>query len=339
MAEAIAADTAPAAVRRPHSWGGLAERYGLIAFWLVLIVLFGVLRPATFLSAANWQSILGSQSVLVLLALSLLIPMTAGDYDLSIAGVMGVSSMAVAVFNVQSGWPIWLAVLAALAVSAAAGLLNGALVVIFGVDPFISTLGTGTVFLGVVYWMSDSNTIVGISPDLVHVVVGLRLLGVPLAFYYGLGLCAIVWFVLRYTVFGRQMLFVGRNRSLSRLSGLRVGRLRWVGLVISALGAGVAGVAYVGTTGAADPTGSQAFLLPTFAAVFLGATTIEPRRFNAIGTLIAVYFLVTGITGLQLLGAQAFVQNLFFGGALVISVALSHFSRRREAEGDRLGHG
>jgi ribose transport system permease protein len=336
MAETIA----PPATRSRVRFTKLGERFGLLVIWAALIVFFAILEGPIFLSPANWQSILGSQAVLVVLALSLLIPMTAGDYDLSIAGVVGIAGMTVAVLNVQAHWPIWLAVLAALAASAAAGLLNGALVVIFGVDPFISTLGTGTVFLGVIYWMSDSNTITGISDQLVFWTVGIRILGIPIDFYYGLILCAVVFFVLRYTVYGREMLFIGRNRSLSRLAGMKVGRLRWIGLVISALGAGVAGVLFAGTTGAADPTSAQSFLLPTFAAVFLGATAIESQRFNAWGTLIAVYFLVTGITGLQLLGADSFVQPLFFGGALVISVALSYFSRRRQAESaERLGHG
>lgn len=320
--------------------GRFGERYGLIGIWLLLIVFFSILLGPIFLSWANWQSLLGSQSILVILALSLLVPMTAGDYDLSIAGVLGLSAMTVAVLNVQQGWPIWLAVLAALAVSALAGTLNGALVVLFGVDPFISTLGTGTFFLGIVYWMSDSNTIIGIDSELVRWVVGIRIAGIPLAFFYGLILCVVIWYLLRYTVYGRQMLFIGRNRSLSRLAGMRVGRARWIGLIISATGAGLAGVVFAGTTGAADPISGQSFLLPTFAAVFLGATVIETQRFNAWGTLIAVYFLVTGITGLQLMGAASFVQPLFFGGALVVSVALSHFSRRREAEGgERLGHG
>lgn len=64
-------------------------------------------------------------------------------------------------------------------------------------------------------------------------------------------------------------------------------------------------------------------LLPAYAAAFLGATTITPGRFNAFGTLIAVYFLVTGITGLQLLGAPTFVQQLFYGGALIIAVGVA----------------
>lgn len=325
---------------RSINFGRLGERFGLIGIWIVIIIMFSIIEGPIFLSFANWQSILGSQAVLVVLAFGLLIPMTAGDYDLSIAGVLGMSAMTVAVLNVQAHWPIWWAVLAALAVSAAAGILNGALVVLFGVDPFISTLGTGTVFLGVIYWMSESNTISGISNDLVLWTVGTRLFGIPLAFYYGLICCGIVWFVLRYTVFGREMLFIGRNKSLSRLAGMKVGKLRWIGLIISATGAGLAGILFAGTTGAADPTSAQSFLLPTFAAVFLGATAIETQRFNAWGTLIAVYFLVTGITGLQLMGAKSFVQPLFFGGALVVSVALSYFYRRREAEGaERLGHG
>jgi ribose transport system permease protein len=316
------------------------ERYGLIVIWIAVIIVFGAVEGSDFLSWSTWASILGSQAVLLILSLALLIPMTAGDYDLSIAGSMGVSSMLVAVLNVEAHWPIWFAVVAALAASILAGLLNGALVVIFGVDPFISTLGTGTVFLGVIYWISDSNTITGVSQQLVDATFSTTLLGIPIDFYYGLVLVGLVFFVLRYTLFGRQMLFIGRNKSLSRLAGMKVGRLRWIGLTISAFGAGIAGVVFTGTTGSADPTSAQDFLLMTFAAVFLGATVIEPQRFNALGTLIAVYFLVTGITGLEILGAGAFVQDVFFGGALVISVALSYFPRRRDAESaERLGHG
>lgn len=326
--------------RRRSQVTRFSERYGLIVIWVLVIIVFGAVEGDKFLSWGTWSSILGSQAVLLVLSLGLLIPMTAGDYDLSIAGTMGISSMLVAVLNVEGHWPIWWAVAAALVASLLAGALNGALVVIFGVDPFISTLGTGTVYLGIIYWISDSNTITGVSQQLVEATFSTTVFGIPVDFYYGLVLAGVVFFVLRYTLFGRQMLFIGRNKSLSRLAGIRVGRLRWIGLMISAFGAGLAGVMFAGTTGSADPTSAQDFLLMTFAAVFLGATAIEPQRFNAWGTLVAVYFLVTGITGLQILGAGAFVQDVFFGGALVISVALSYFPRRREAESaERLGHG
>ena len=95
-----------------------------------------------------------------------------------------------------------------------------------------------------------------------------------------------------------------------------------------------AGVLYVGNSGAADPSSGTQLLLPAFAGAFLGATVIKAGRFNAWGSLIAVYFLVTGITGLQMLGVSSFVQDLFYGGALVIAVGLSRLSRGRAARAE-----
>jgi ribose transport system permease protein len=108
--------------------------------------------------------------------------------------------------------------------------------------------------------------------------------------------------------------------------------VRWGCLIASAVISAVAGILYAGTTGAADPVSGTTFLLPAFAAAFLGSTSIVPGRFNPWGTVVAVYFLVTGITGLSLLGVQTFVQSLFYGGALVLAVTLSQISRRSEAQ-------
>jgi len=89
-------------------------------------------------------------------------------------------------------------------------------------------------------------------------------------------------------------------------------------------------VLYAGITGAADPVSGAEFLLPAFAAAFLGATSIVPGRFNPWGSFIAVYFLVTGITGLALFGFQSWLQDMFYGGALVLAVTFSQIARRRE---------
>jgi ribose transport system permease protein len=128
---------------------------------------------------------------------------------------------------------------------------------------------------------------------------------------------------------------VGRGRRVARLSGVRVSRVRFGAFVVAAAISAVAGVMYAGTSGGADPSSGATFLLPAFAAAFLGATSIVPGRFNPWGALIAVYFLVTGITGLQLHGAESYVQQLFYGGALVAGVALSRVTgglARRDGE-------
>jgi ribose transport system permease protein len=323
---------APAAHRRSKPLlADVAERYALLAVWGVTIVIFGIARPDTFLTSANFTTIFGSQAILVVLTLALLVPLTAGDYDLSIAATMGLSAMTLAILNVNHGWPIGAAIAAALGVGLIVGVVNGALVVLLDIDSLIATLGSSTFIAGVILWISDSQTISGISDDLINVVVVERWFGIPLEFYYGIALGILLLYVFEFTPLGRRLLFVGRGRGVARLSGIRVARLRWGALVASGLISAFAGILYVGTLGSADPTSSLSFLLPAFAAAFLGATTIMPGRFNPIGSIAAVYFLVTGITGLQLLGVQTFVQQLFYGGALVLAVALSQFARRRDA--------
>jgi ribose transport system permease protein len=305
----------------------LAQRLTLPVVWLMVIALFGALQPDTFLTAANFQTIFGSQAVLAVLALGLLLPLTAGDYDLSVASALSLSAMVTALLNVNQGWPIGLAVAAALAAAAIVGVVNGALVVLLDLDSFIATLGTGAFVSGLVLWISGSETVGGISDSLVNAVIVWDFLGIPLAFWYGLVLCAGLWYVLELTPLGRRLLFTGRGRSVARLGGVRVGRARFGALVAAASVAGLAGVLYAGTIGGADPSSGADFLLPAFAGAFLGATTIAPGRFNAWGTLIAIYFLVTGVTGLQLLGVESFVQQLFYGGALVVAVIVSRLAR------------
>ena len=306
-------------------WRGArnAERFALIGAWILVIVVFGYAKPDTFMTTANFQTIFGSQSVLAVLTLALIPPLIAGDYDLSVGSMMGLSGMLIAVLNAQHGWPLALAILVALAAAVLVGLFNGAFIVYLGVDSLIATLGSGTVISGLVLWLSGSATVTGVSKTLVEAVITTKLLGISLVFFYALALGAAMWYVLEYTTLGRRLLFVGRGRTVARLSGIRVGRMRIGALVSSAMLAAVAGMLYVGTTGAADPTSSETFLLPAFAAAFLGATCIYPGRFNPWGALVAVYFLVTGITGLQLLGASSFVQNLFYGGALLAGVGAS----------------
>lgn len=323
--------------RRRGRLGDLGERYALILAWIALIAVFGVLVGDSFLSSRNITTMLGAQTTLVFLAMALLIPLTAGDFDMSGASVLTLSCVLVGVLNVQHGVPIGLAIAIALAAGVLVGLVNGFFVVVIGVDPFIATLGTGTLIVGIVYWVSKSTTIGGVSPWLSEWVIVKRLFGVPLEFYYGIILTLVVWYVFSYTTLGRRLLFVGRGRDVARLSGIRVGRVRWGSLVACSLIAALAGVVYTGTSGAADPISGQAYQLPAFAACFLGATCIVPGRYNPWGAFIAVYFLATGITGLSLMGVETWVQSVFYGGALVVGVSASQLVKKQQEKRTTLG--
>jgi ribose transport system permease protein len=317
-------------------WGKLlirrGEQFGLIVVWLGLIGIFGFLKPDTFMTWANLSTILGSQAVLVVVTLGLIIPLTANDFDLSIAFVMTFCSMVVAVLNVNYGVGIGWAILAALLLGVAVGFINGLLITIFRIHSLIVTLGTGTFLHGFTLWMSDSMTISGISPSLMNGVIINRLFGIPLEFYYAIGLALAIWYLLDYTALGRRILFVGRGREVARLSGIDTDRIRIACLVVSSLFGALAGVLYAGTQGAADPVSGTSYQLPAFAAAFLGSTSIVPGRFNPWGSTVAVYFLVTGITGLVFMGFSSFIQEMFYGGALVVAVTLSQLVRGRQEQ-------
>jgi ribose transport system permease protein len=305
------------------------ERYALIGVWILLSLVFILLLPDTFPSVANLSNMLGSQAVLLILTLGLIFPLRAGDLDLSVASVLTLAATIVASLNVNFGWSVWTASAVAIVAGLLVGVTNGFIVTKFDINPLIVTLGTGTLVVGLSAIVSNSRTITGVDPALSNAVLFKPFWGIPIDFYYAVALCFVVWFVFEKTAFGQKLLFVGQNKDVARLNGVAVKKVRFVSLVISGGVAALAGVVYVGTTGSADPTSGAGFLLPAFAAAFLGSTTIKVGRFNAWGTLVAVYFLVTGITGLQLMGAQTYVQDLFYGGGLVIAVVLSKIVRDR----------
>lgn len=326
-----AAETEQSATR--FDWKQWAERYGLIVAWIVIILVLGAFKPAQMFAWNSYASMLGSNAMVVVLTLALIIPLTTGDFDLSVAATMGLSSMIIAVLNVQQGVPIVGAIVAALVVGAAIGAVNAFFILYFRVFSLIVTLGTGYFVAGLVLWVSNSGTIAGVSMDLVKAVILTRLFGIPIGFYYAAILTLIVWYLFQHTSLGRRMLFVGRGREVARLSGVNVTRVRAGALIASSVIAAFAGVLYTGMRGVADPSSALAFLLPAFAAAFLGSTAIYPGRFNAIGSFVAVYFLSTGIMGLNFLGVDSFVQNLFYGGGLVIAVAISQLIRGRKEMG------
>lgn len=310
-------------------WQHELERLAVPLAWGVIIVIFSVLRPDTFWTVGNFATILGSNAVLVVLALGLLLPLRAGDYDLSVAGTLTLSAMMLGILSGEHHINIVPVIALAVLMGALVGLVNGLFVLIFGINPFIVTLGMGTLLLGIVLLISGDATFSGISQHLVNVVIVYKLLGIPLEFYYGLVVCLAIWYLFVYTTLGRKLLFVGTARNVARLSGIGVGKIRLGALVGAGVLAALAGVLYAGTSGSADPTSGASFLLPAYAAAFLGATTIVPGRFNAWGTVIAAYFLLTGVTGLAILGLGPWVEDVFYGGALIVAVALSQLARRR----------
>lgn len=318
---AVNLDATPPTQRTSIGW--FSARFAVIGVWILFVILFGALRPDTFLTAGTFTVIFGSQQPLVFLTAALLCTILVGEFvDMSVASNFGLAAILVTVLNVQHAWNVWLAALAAIVVSTAVGAVNGWLVVRLNVNTIVVTLGMGTFLLGIALWVSNLMPVSGLPASFKQISLA-PVLGLPISFFLGLLLMLGFAYLLTYTPLGRNMRFVGENREVSRLAGVRVTRVRLGAFIVAGLIAGVGGVLSAAATGGFDPNVSQSYLLPMFAATFLGTAVLQPGRFNPIGTLIAVYFLATGVLGLQLLGATSWVSNVFYGGVLVIAVTVS----------------
>lgn len=314
-----------------RSWvAEIPQRFAVIGVWIAMAVLFAVLLPQTFLTFGAFRAIFGGQQALVFLAAALLVTIIVGEFvDMSVAANFGFAAILLPVLHTTYGWDVWLAIPTAVVASTLVGLVNALLIVRVGVNTIVVTLGMATVLLGVSLGIANMTAVSGL-PGWLGQALLFNVLGLPITFYLGLVLMLGFAYLLAFTPLGRNMRFVGANREVARLAGVRVTRIRMGAFVVAGLIAGLGGVIAASATGGFDPNVANMYLLPMFAAVFLGTAILQPGRFTPLGALIAVYFLATGVLGLQLLGASSWVSNVFYGGVLVIAVTLSTvLSRRR----------
>jgi len=306
----------------------IGSRYALIGVWIVMAVVYGAIMPDKFLGTSTAQAIFGSQSALLFLAVAALCTFVVGEFDLSFASVMGLSATIIPVLSALHHVNLALACLIALLAALGCGVVNAFFIVKLGVPSLIVTLGTASLFLGLAELIS-SSTIVSVSNKTFSDIALHNVLGLPLSFYYGLILCAGFAYVLTWMPIGRHIVFVGANREVARLAGINVDRIRAGSYIVASLVAGLAGILLVATVGGFDPTASSSYLLPALAAVFLGTAIVMPGQFNPMGTFLGIYFLETGILGLQLLGYTGWVQDAFYGAGLVVAVTVASVVRNR----------
>jgi ribose transport system permease protein len=320
----------PTPTARTWSFLHEAERFGVLVLLVAVVVVFSVVQTDTFATAANFRNIATSNAVLAVVALAVVVPLTGGRFDVSAGNIVSACSIMCAALAGTHGLPLPLAALAAVLTGAALGVVNGLIVAYLGVNSIIATLGTGTIMAGLVQAYTDGVPVSENIPGSLTDIAADTVLGVPIIFLLMLAISVATWFLLTQTPFGRRLLAIGSNQSSARLSGLDVPRAIMLSFVAAGTLAGLGGVLQLAAQGSGDPSvGGLSFILPGIAAVFLGATTWEPGRFNVPGTLLALFFVGTTVAGLTLAGVQPWVTDVFNGAAVVVAIVLSAQLRRR----------
>jgi ribose transport system permease protein len=303
--------------------------HGLLILLFALIVAFSLLRPDTFPTSINFQAITSARAVVALLALAVMVPLAANEFDLSAGYLVGLGHILAVGLQVRSGLPWEVAAVSVILVGMVIGFTNGLLVTRFRISSFIATLGTGTFVYGLSQFYTRGEQIVGRKYPRGFLLLSENIWGVPVAVIIVLLVAVALWITFEYLVHGRRLYVIGANPRAADLTGIPSARYKIIAFTVSGTIAGIAGVVLGSQLRVGQATVGADYLLPAFAGALLGATSVRPGRVNVWGTILAVAVLAVAVSGLQQMGADFYVEPLFNGSMLVLAVGLAEYARSR----------
>ena len=308
-------------------------RFGTLIGFAIILLVFTIALPESFLTARNWLNISQQLSMLTVVAAGMTVVMVMGDFDLSV-GSMATLAGVVAALLFTLGQPIEVAVGAALLIGLLGGIFNGIMVSVFGILPFVATLATLTMFSGAALIVSGGKTISGRAiPEAFGAFArtGVDIGGfiVPNLTIVAALVLVVTWVLLEQTPFGRRLYAIGGNIEAAHLSGVRVRRLKIAAFALTGLSAAGAGLLYASRVASANPTQGSGLMLNAIAAVFLGMTMSRQGEPRLLGTLMGVLILGVLDNGLTQMSVDSYVRQVLVGGIILIAVALGSISKTR----------
>ncbi len=302
-------------------------RFGLLILLALVIVVFSLAKPDTFFAWANFQGTFEQQAIVLMVAFAAMMTLVVGEFDLTVGANAGLASIfAVGLAENQNMSPA-LAMVIAVVIAGAVGMTSGLIITRLGVNSFITTLGMATLIDGIGHLYTGGLDINAAPAGLVSIGRS-DVFGVSLPVVVAIITAIVLVVVMQKLPVGRELLAVGTNRRAAELTGIRPDRKVLLAFTLGGVVAGIGGAFYGAALGSAGLTTGSTLLLPSFAAVFLGATVIMPGRYNVVGTIIAVLLLAFTISGLEQVGVDPWAQYVVQGGALIAAVALSTWAIR-----------
>lgn len=307
------------------SFASVWQRYGTIGILLLILVALAIAKPSAVFTNTSVPQILRQSSVNILLALGEFFAILLGYIDLSVSAVCGLSGMIAGIAMTKLGlaWPI--ALLVGVLTGTLIGLINGLLINGTGLHPFIITLGTQTIYYGIMLVVSQAKNIFGFPGEFSAFMNATVFNVIPTSAIIALIAAAILWFVTVKTKFGRNLYALGGNRDAAWYSGISVKLHQLCVYMISGSCAGLAGVVLLGRVMSAAPTAGTGYETYAIAAAIIGGTSF----FGGIGKIPGVVAggLIIGIInyGMTVLMIDSSMQKIVMGALIIIAVTIDHF--------------
>lgn len=328
------------------------QKFIVLLVIVMLFVLFSILSPS-FKQYSTMLSMLDSSYYIVLMAIGVTFPLITGGVDLSIGTGLICYALAGGYLIVHEGWPVWAGMLVAVAFGIVIGLLNGCLVAIMDLPPFLATLCTCMITRGLGSLCSKSfgvpwptagsegswfrNIFKIIIPETKIPIGSLFTIHIPemklpIGLLVVLLLAILMAFVLNHTKMGRYTIAIGSNKEAAILSGINVKFYHTMAYVISGLFAGLAAIAYASAIPTVQPGTGAGFELEAIGGAIIGGVSASGGVGSVIGSLIGVYVICILKTGLPYIGLQANWNQIVTGIVLIAAVLIDIIKKRRMAK-------
>ena len=312
-------DNMMAIKRHKFTFGSYWERFGTLSILLLIFIGFSIASPDHFCTVQNFKQIGMQSTIYTILAFGEFFAILLGGIDLSIGSVAAFAGAITAKLLLASV-PLPLAILAGILVGVCLGMVNGTLINLLQLHPFVVTLGTNTIFRGVALVICKGKPIEKLPK--VFKTISLYLYGFPIPFLIVLILVVIlIWFT-KYTVAARNMYALGGNKQSAWYSGINVRKFTLMAHTLSSTFASIAGIIMASRVSAAEPTAGDGYETYAIAACIIGGTSFFGGKGKPFGVLLGGILIGTIFNGLSILNVSSFYQKIALGSLIIFALAL-----------------
>ena len=311
------------------TFNSIWQKYGTMGILVLLLLILAIMRPKTFFSTATLTQILSQSSVNILIAMGEFFAILIAGIDLSVGSVVALTGMLSAQMMVAGINPL-LAVVLGVLFGGVLGFINGALVNVTGLHPFIITLGTQSIFRGVTLIISNSSAVFGFPASFTKV-ISYRIFDIlPIVAIIAIAVALILSFLTKKTKLGRNIYALGGNKESAWYSGINVKMHTLIVFIISGICAGIAGIVLLGRVGSAEPAAATGFDTYAIAASIIGGTSFFGGKGKIFGVVMGGFIIGVINYGLNILAVPSVWQQVVMGLLIIGSVALDRFVARKK---------
>lgn len=308
----------------------ILSKYTIILVLIALITLFSAINPV-FFTAKNLVNIFVQQSYVIIAAVGLAFIMIAGGMDLSIGYQMSLVCVMTAVSMMKWNLPVAASIVIGLSVGVLLGVLNGIATVKLKVHPLIVSLGTMTIYQGLSYIISKSESIYGLPASFKF--IGQGYVGpIPFSVIIMLVVVAVSSFVLKKTYFGRYVYSIGSNDEAARLAGMNVDKIKILVFAISGFLAALSAIILTGRAGSATSATGPGTEFTCMTACILGGVSFKGGSGKIWGVVVGVLILGVLSSGMQIIGLGTYPQFVAKGCILLIAVGIDNYQKMAKAK-------